>query len=77
MNPFLAKLFEIMTDDSWKAVNETVVVFGWDGASNTVLLAREKGQIQVHRLDRIRLRLPNNADILPAGLLQQMQRKVS
>ena len=59
----------------WFELNETVVVFAWRGTD--VLLSREKGQIEVHSIYNIKLRLPNNTDILPPGLVQQMLRRVS
>jgi hypothetical protein len=59
----------------WFELNETVVVFGWNG--NSFLIAREKGQIEVHPVLQTKLRLPNSTDILPPGLVQQMLRKVT
>jgi hypothetical protein len=59
----------------WFELSETVVVFGWN--ENSFLIAREKGQVEVHPVLQIKLRLPNSSDILPAGLLAQMQRKFS
>ena len=76
MNPFIAKLtaiFEMAAENGgWVELNETVFVFGWDGTRETFLIARERGELEIHHQDRVKLRLlQQGKDIIPVQFAQQ------